>query len=83
MERHYAPRVPLHLAATAQPGEVVLGFGAGRSDITLSDTGDLARRPRAFSVLHDAEALAQRTGASAIRVPLCRTRGWAARSTTG
>jgi L-threonylcarbamoyladenylate synthase len=76
MERHYAPRVPLHLGGTAQPGEVVLGFGAGRSDITLSDTGDLAEAAaRLFSVLHEAEALAQRTGAPAIRVPLMPDEG--------
>jgi len=40
---HYAPRAPMRLnAATAEPGEVLLGFGAIAGDVSLSPSGDLA-----------------------------------------
>lgn len=70
MERHYAPRVPLHLGGNAQAGEIVVGFGPGASDLTLSATGDISEAAlNLFSVLHKAEALALETNATAIRVP--------------
>jgi L-threonylcarbamoyladenylate synthase len=76
MERHYAPRVPLHLGGVPQAGEIIVGFGLGTSDITLSETGNLAEAAeRLFAVLHDAEALALSRGAPAIRVPVLPDRG--------
>jgi L-threonylcarbamoyladenylate synthase len=76
MERHYAPRVPLHLGGVPQAREIIVGFGLGTSDITLSETGDLAEAAeRLFAVLHDAEALALSRGAPAIRVPVLPDRG--------
>lgn len=71
MERHYAPRVPVRLGGTAQPGEVVIGFGPGTGDLSLSETGDPAEAARAlFDILHRAEALALARGAKAIRAPI-------------
>lgn len=43
MKSHYAPKAAMRLNAdTAQPGEVLLGFGAIAGDLNLSETGDLA-----------------------------------------
>ena len=42
MVSHYAPTAPVRLdALTAEPGEVLVGFGAVRADLSLSSTGDL------------------------------------------
>ncbi|MDG4649857.1 L-threonylcarbamoyladenylate synthase [Roseibacterium sp. SDUM158017] len=69
MERHYAPGVRLVLGGTPQPGEVTIGFGPGDADLSLSPSGDLVEAAaRLFSVLHEADAMARRTQAQAIRV---------------
>lgn len=66
---HYAPQTPLHLGGAAQPGEIVIGFGAIMGDLTLSALGDLAEAAnRLFATLHQADALAQTRRAPAIRV---------------
>ncbi len=40
--RHYAPDSPLRMdAASARPGEALLGFGAVEGDLNLSPSGDL------------------------------------------
>jgi L-threonylcarbamoyladenylate synthase len=69
MERHYAPGVPLILGGVARADEVIVGFGPGAADLTLSATSDLTEAAaRLFSILHDADALARARGARAIRV---------------
>ncbi|MBF9059712.1 threonylcarbamoyl-AMP synthase [Rhodobacterales bacterium HKCCSP123] len=66
---HYAPRAPLHLGGTPQPGEITIGFGATKGDLTLSPTGDLEEAAtNLFAVLHEADALAAQQNAPAIRV---------------
>jgi len=66
---HYAPRTPLHLGGTPQPGEIMVGFGAAGGDLTLSDAGDLHEAAASlFATLHIADALAVARGAPAIRV---------------
>jgi L-threonylcarbamoyladenylate synthase len=69
LERHYAPRVPLHLSGQPQQHEIVVGFGPGPSDLTLSASGDLGEAAsNLFAVLHDAEELALARNAPGIRV---------------
>lgn len=60
---HYAPRLPLFLDRSERPaheGEndlFYIGFGPGRSDLSLSPTGDLVEAAaRLFDALHAAEA---------------------------
>ncbi len=63
---HYAPAGRLRLNATAaEPGEVMVGFGAVPGDLTLSAAGDLTEAAaNLFAVLHRLDAM----GASAIAV---------------
>lgn len=69
MERHYAPRTQLVMGGTAGDGEVMIGFGNGPCDLSLSENGDLVEAAaRLFATLHAADALAVTRGASAIRV---------------
>jgi L-threonylcarbamoyladenylate synthase len=69
LSSHYAPRAPLLLGGTARPGEVSIGFGPGRADLSLSPTGDLAEAAATlFAVLHEADALATTRKSPAIRV---------------
>jgi L-threonylcarbamoyladenylate synthase len=60
LRSHYAPAKPLRLdAATAEPGEWLIGFGAVAGDATLSASGDLvAAAANLFERLHEAEAAA-------------------------
>lgn len=54
MRSHYAPGARVRLNATrAQPGEVLLGFGAMSCDLNLSETGDLVQAAaNLFAHLH-------------------------------
>lgn len=66
---HYAPLTPLHLGGTAQPGEIIIGFGPMTCALNLSENGDLVEAAtRLFATLHQADALAQSHSAPAIRV---------------
>jgi L-threonylcarbamoyladenylate synthase len=66
---HYAPRARLHLGGTPQPGEITIGFGDTTGDLTLSPTGDLEiAATNLFAILHEADALAAKRNAPAIRV---------------
>lgn len=66
---HYAPQTPLHLGGVPQPGEIMIGFGTVTGDLTLSAMGDLAEAAtRLFATLHNADAMAQSRGVTAIRV---------------
>lgn len=66
---HYAPLTPLHLGGTAQPGEIIIGFGPMTCALNLSENGDLVEAAtRLFATLHQADALAQNHSAPAIRV---------------
>ena len=58
MTSHYAPRAPLRLnARTAQPGEVLLGFGPIECDLNLSPSRDLAEAAaNLFAHLHALDA---------------------------
>lgn len=59
--RHYAPRAPVRLnAVSANPGEVLIGFGPGydAADFNLSPAGDLAEAAaKLFAMLRAADAL--------------------------
>lgn len=57
---HYAPEAKLRLNATeARAGEVLVGFGAVKGVLTLSETGDLVEAAaRLFQALRDADRLA-------------------------
>jgi L-threonylcarbamoyladenylate synthase len=70
---HYAPRGRLRLdAATAGPGEVLLGFGPGACDLNLSPGGDLVEAAaNLFGQLHRLDAM----GAEAIAVAPIPDRG--------
>lgn len=66
---HYAPLTPLHLGGTAQPGEIIIGFGPMACALNLSENGDLVEAAtRLFATLHQADAMAQSHSAPAIRV---------------
>lgn len=66
---HYAPHAPLHLGGSAQPGEIMIGFGTIAGDLTLSASGDLAEAAhRLFAILHQADAMARDRNAPAIRI---------------
>ncbi|MEX3017811.1 L-threonylcarbamoyladenylate synthase [Gymnodinialimonas hymeniacidonis] len=69
MERHYATNVPLVLGGEPQDGDIRIGFGPVAADLTLSESGDLVEAAaRLFSVMHEADALARKTGAKRIHV---------------
>lgn len=55
--RHYAPRLPLRLNATApKRGEIYIGFGAFKGHLTLSDHGNLEEAAHnLFAMLYEAE----------------------------
>ena len=57
---HYAPEAALRLNATsAQPGEILVGFGPIKGALTLSDTGDLVEAAaRLFHALREADQMA-------------------------
>ncbi|RED18318.1 L-threonylcarbamoyladenylate synthase [Pontivivens insulae] len=59
---HYAPQAALRLNATqAEPEELLLRFGDGPSDWTLSPTGDLTEAAaNLFAMLHRADRVATR-----------------------
>lgn len=63
---HYAPRGELRLnASSAEPGEVLLGFGPVEADLNLSVAGDLTEAAaNLFACLHQLDA----KGATAIAV---------------
>lgn len=65
---HYAPLAALRLNATsANPGEILIGFGPVQGALTLSDTGDLVEAAaRLFHALREADDLAGPTGRIAI-----------------
>ena len=64
---HYAPEAGVRLNAEAgRPGEVLVGFGAVKGDLTLSDGGDLLEAAASlFHLLREADALAGPGGAIA------------------
>lgn len=55
LSSHYAPEAPLRLNATAAaPGETLIGFGAVKGDVSLSETGDLVEAAaRLFGMLRE------------------------------
>lgn len=57
---HYAPEAGVRLdAVTALPGEVLVGFGAVKGEVNLSETGDLVEAAaRLFQTLREADRLA-------------------------
>ena len=57
LKRHYAPKVPLRMGATAPEGdEIMIGFGDVDGDMNLSPSGDLVEAAaNLFSMLHEAE----------------------------
>jgi L-threonylcarbamoyladenylate synthase len=57
MASHYAPMLPVRLNATsANPGEILVGFGPVRGTLTLSENGNLAEAAaNLFSVLRAAD----------------------------
>ena len=65
---HYATAAGLRLNAPAPlPGEVMIGFGAARGDLTLSATGDLVEAAASlFHILRAADDLAGPGGAIAV-----------------
>ena len=64
---HYAPRAGVRLGVTAPgPGEVMVGFGPGAADLSLSKTGDLVEAAaNLFHILRAADLLAGPDGAIA------------------
>jgi L-threonylcarbamoyladenylate synthase len=61
---HYAPEARVRLGATsAEPGEVLVGFGPVKGPLSLSDTGDLVEAAaRLFQTLREADRLAGPAG---------------------
>lgn len=57
---HYAPKARLRMGAVdAGPGEVLIGFGAVKGALSLSETGDLSEAAaNLFAILHRADDLA-------------------------
>jgi L-threonylcarbamoyladenylate synthase len=57
---HYAPEARVRLGATsADPGEVLVGFGPVQGALSLSDTGDLVEAAaRLFQTLREADRMA-------------------------
>jgi L-threonylcarbamoyladenylate synthase len=68
MASHYAPEAPLRMNAwAAAAGEVMIGFGAVRGDLTLSGSGDLIEAAaRLFQTLRDADRIAGASGSIAV-----------------
>ena len=67
---HYAPGAAVRLDVT-EPSEdaVLLGFGPVRGDLSLSERGDVHEAAATlFDALHEADALARRTGRARIDV---------------
>jgi L-threonylcarbamoyladenylate synthase len=64
---HYAPEARVRLnATTAEPGEVLVGFGPVAGQVTLSARGDLLEAAaRLFHLLREADTLAGPGGAIA------------------
>lgn len=64
---HYAPEARVRLNAEAKlPGEVLVGFGMVKGDLTLSNSGDLLEAAaNLFHLLREADALAGPGGAIA------------------
>lgn len=58
LQSHYAPHRPVRLNATeAKAGEILVGFGPVKGELTLSATGDLAEAAaNLFAVLRQADA---------------------------
>ncbi|WP_299676195.1 L-threonylcarbamoyladenylate synthase [uncultured Roseobacter sp.] len=58
---HYAPRAPLRMnVTTAEPGELLLGFGQIQADLNLSERGDLHEAAaNLFEMLHRLDAMGQ------------------------
>jgi L-threonylcarbamoyladenylate synthase len=58
---HYAPRKPLRLdALSAEPDEILIGFGKVRGDLSLSERGDpVEAAARLFDLLHRADSASQ------------------------
>ena len=67
---HYAPSKPLRLdAASAEPGEYLIGFGNVPGDATLSASGNLVEAAaRLFDLLHRADT-SEKTGIAIAPVP--------------
>ena len=57
---HYAPGAAVRLEArVAETGEILVGFGPVRGDLTLSETGDLVEAAaNLFHILREADLLA-------------------------
>jgi L-threonylcarbamoyladenylate synthase len=74
---HYAPRAPVRLDVTEPAADAVLiGFGPVAGDLTLSSAGDLTEAAaELFDALHEADALARRTGRARIDVAPIPERG--------
>jgi L-threonylcarbamoyladenylate synthase len=60
LESHYAPEARVRLGATsADPGEVLVGFGPVQGALSLSETGDLVEAAaRLFQSLREADRMA-------------------------
>ncbi len=68
---HYAPDTRLQLGGPPEPGDIVIGFGHVTCHVNLSPRGDLTEAAaQLFAALHQADALAQAQGATAIRVAM-------------
>jgi L-threonylcarbamoyladenylate synthase len=70
LSSHYAPNAGVRLNANlAEHGEVMIGFGPVKGDISLSPSGDVVQAAaNLFSCLRAADVLASQRGASRIAV---------------
>lgn len=70
LSSHYAPTTQMVLnSALDDPDAILVGFGPGTAELTLSDSGDLTEAAaNLFRILHEADALAEARGATAIHV---------------
>ena len=77
LSSHYAPGVALRMEVRApDPDAVMIGFGPVGGDLSLSPEGDLVEAAAAlFDVLHQADAMAARTGRQRIDVAPIPDRG--------
>lgn len=64
LHSHYAPAAAVRLNAhAAETGEILVGFGPVRGDLTLSETGDMVEAAaNLFHILREADALAGPVG---------------------
>ncbi|VDC23598.1 L-threonylcarbamoyladenylate synthase [Pseudogemmobacter humi] len=64
LSSHYAPAAQVRLEArAAETGEILVGFGPVKGDLTLSDSGDpVEAAARLFHILREADALAGPAG---------------------